>query len=86
MPDFFDMIDSIGRDRHYAFYDDDVLRCRLDVDLALIENIGGTEDPNNDDKDSLTGSGYIAWEWKISLHLDWEDNDSFWGINVVGLV
>ena len=86
--DFFDTTDSIGRDRPYAFYDDDVLRFRLDIDLTLIGDIGGTEDPNNDDKDPLTGSGYIAWKWKINkdYQLDWEDNDSFGAINVVGPV
>lgn len=83
---FFDSTDSIGRDRPYAFYDGDVLRFRLDIDVALIGDIGGTEDPADDDKEPLTGSGFIAWKWKINrdYQLDWQDDDSYGVINVVG--
>ena len=81
--DFFDTIDSNGQDRPHAFYDGDVLRFRLDVDVNVLGGIGGTDNPDNN---PLKGSGYIAWKWKINrdYQLDWQDDDSYGVINVVG--
>ena len=74
--------------RPHAFYDGSVLRFRLDIDVNLIGDIGGTE---NGDNDPLTASelpGHIVWKWKTTLsgtnyQLDSGDNDSLGVIHVV---
>jgi len=87
--DFVQEIGTVGRP--YAFYDNGVLRFRLDIDVALIGDIGGTE---NGDKDPLTASelaaspGHIEWKWKTTLdgtnnQLDSDDNDSLGVIHVI---
>ena len=81
---FFDETDSNGQGRPHAFYDGSVLRFRLDIDVGLIGDIGGTDGPDN--KPVKRGE-MIEWKWKVEagskVQLDSDDNISEGVINVV---